>query len=132
MDLPAEPGSDEFENVIFILENPVTKHNLEQLAFHDDVLPEAMNEEAWAMPAYLSEGFNLFFIFAQNMGSNWTVTFAQVTIENGNEITSMTNVVPTGTGFNAVAHVDRHASIELLAYFETLAGNGVGHWEMGH
>lgn len=131
VNLSAEPGSPEFENAIFILKQPITAKTAPLFAFHDNVVPEPMDAEAWAMPAYLSADFNLFFVFAQNMGTNWSATFAQVTIENGNQITSMSNVVPTGTGFNALARVDRHAAIELLAYFETLAASNLGHWEMG-
>ncbi|MFC6170924.1 hypothetical protein [Loigolactobacillus jiayinensis] len=131
MNLPAEPGSPEFENAIFILNQPITAKTAPLLVFQENVTPEPMDAEAWAMPAYLSADFNLFFVFAQNIGNDWSATFAEVTIENGNQITSMSNVVPTGSGFNAIAHVDRHAAIEVLAYFETLAASNIGYWKMG-
>ncbi|WP_225351669.1 hypothetical protein [Loigolactobacillus coryniformis] len=60
MNLSAEPGSPEFENAIFILKQPITAKTAPLFAFHDNVVPEQMDAEAWAMPAYLSDDFNLF------------------------------------------------------------------------
>ncbi len=122
-------GTPEFEKVIFVLDEVPTKQNISDFAIQGNLYPEPMDETAWALPGYLSDDFNLFFVLAPNVGRHWTMTCSKVTIENGHEITAMSNVVPTGSGLNAVAQLSKSSAIELLAYFKTLEANGVGHFD---
>ena len=114
---------------MFVLDKQPTKANISDFALQGNLTPEPMDETAWALPGYLSDDFNLFLVFAPNVGDRWTVTCSKVTIENGNQITEMSNVVPTGSGLNAIAQISKSGAIELLAYFKTLEANRLGHFD---
>ncbi|MBO8442118.1 MAG: hypothetical protein IAA89_06815 [Firmicutes bacterium] len=131
MKLNVDPGTDAFENAIFILNKPLTSENKEDYVFQGGIYPEPMDQAAWAMPAYLSDDFNLFFVFARNYQNKWTITFSKVEIEDDNRIVAMSKVVPTGTGFNAIARLNHDAALEILTYLETLESQKIGHWELG-
>lgn len=125
----AKLGTPGFENTLFVLDKVPTQKNIEEFAMQGNLYPEPLDEVAWAIPGYLSDDYNIFLIFAPNVLDKWTITCAQVEIVNGNEITHMSNVVPTGTGMNAIASISKSGAIELLAYFKTLAANGLGHFD---
>ncbi|MTV82172.1 hypothetical protein GM612_05835 [Lactobacillus sp. CRM56-3] len=125
----AKLGTPAFENTLFVLDQVPTEANITDFAMQGNLYPERLDDVAWAMPGYLSDDYNLFLIFAPNVMTHWTVTCAQVEIVNGNEITHMSNVVPTGTGLNAIASISKSGAIELIAYFKTLAANGLGHFD---
>lgn len=125
----AKLGTPEFENTLFVLDKLPTQKNIEEFAMQGNLYPEPLDDVAWAIPGYLSDDYNIFLIFAPNVLDKWTITCAQVEIVNGNEIMHMSNVVPTGTGMNAIASISKSGAIELLAYFKTLAANGLGHFD---
>ncbi|WP_324196236.1 hypothetical protein [Bombilactobacillus apium] len=87
-----------FEQTMFLLDVAPQKNNITRFAFQENLLPEAMDDLAWALPAYLSADFNLFLIFAPILPDQWTITCSQVTIAPGQRITAMSNVVPIGRG----------------------------------
>ncbi|EHL95159.1 hypothetical protein HMPREF9103_03131 [Lentilactobacillus parafarraginis F0439] len=127
--IESQLGTSAFEKVMFVLDKQPTKANISDFALQGNLTPEPMDETAWALPGYLSDDFNLFLVFAPNVGDRWTVTCSKVTIENGNQITEMSNVVPTGSGLNAIAQISKSGAIELLAYFKTLEANRLGHFD---
>lgn len=129
MDIGFKMGTEEFEKVIFVLDQVPTVSNIESFAIDGNLKPERLDEIAWFLPAYLSDDFNLFFIFAPNLNKKWTITCSKVEIIEENTITHMSNVVPTGSGLNAVAHLSKSAAVNLLAYLETLAANRLGHFD---
>lgn len=131
MTFTAQPGTPAFENAIFILNQPITHYNATKFSFKEEAILEPIDDTAWALPIYLSADFNLFLIFAPNYGRRWTASCAQVTIENGNQITQMSNLVPTGTGFTALTQLNQDTAVAYLAYFESLAAQHLGYWATG-
>ncbi|MCB5221889.1 hypothetical protein [Lactiplantibacillus pentosus] len=129
MAVDAQLGTEAFEKVIFMLDVIPTANNIQEFALQGNLYPEPIDETAWALPGYLSDDYNVFLVFSPNVLNHWTVTCAQVKIENGHDIIEMSNVVPTGTGMNAIAHASKAGAIELLAYFKTLEANGLGHFD---
>lgn len=77
----------------------------------------------------MSDDFNLFLVFAPNVAGYWTITCSKVTIESGHRVTEMSNVVPIGSGLNAIAQLNKSDVIELLAYLKTLQTNKIGHFD---
>lgn len=122
-------GTPAFEKTIFVLKKVPTRANIQEFALQGNLSPEPLDETAWMLPAYLSDDFNLFLIFAPNVLDKWTITCSKVTIRNGNEITAMSAVVPTGSGLNAIAQISKGSAVELLAYFKTLAINSLGYFD---
>ncbi len=122
-------GRPDFENTVFMLNNPLTKLNLDHFAMQGNLLPQPLDEVAYAMPAYLSDEYNLFFVYAPNMRGRWSISCSQVQIENGTDVVAMSNVVPMGTGLNAVNQISASAAIELIAYLKTLEVNRLGYFD---
>ncbi len=55
------PGTDEFEKMLFKLNTPVTEDNLGVLDYNNGHL-QPVQDGLYAMPAYVTDDFNLFFI----------------------------------------------------------------------
>ena len=122
-------GMKEFENTMFMLKAIPCEENINRFALQGNLIPERLDNIAWFLPAYLSADFNLFFVFAPNMRGRWSITFSQVQIENGTDVVAMSNVVPIGTGLNAVNQLSASAAIELIAYLKTLEVNHLGYFD---
>lgn len=122
-------GMQEFENTMFMLKVAPNKGNIDRFAMQGNLTPEPLDDLAWFLPAYLAEDFNLFFIFAPNVNGHWAISCSQVTIQNGNEITGMSETVPTGMGLNAVNELNPASAIELVAYLKTLESDGLGFFD---
>lgn len=122
-------GRKDFENTMFMLKIKPTEENIDKFAIDGNVVPQHLDSVAWAMPAYLSEDFNMFFILAPNIKNHWSISCSQVEIEDGNRITKMSETVPTGIGLNAVNELSPSAAINLIAYFKTLEINGIGYFD---
>lgn len=122
-------GMKEFENTMFMLRSQPTDLNIERFAMQGDLYPERIDQIAWGLPAYLSTDFNLFFIFAPNVNEHWAISCSQVEITNGNQITAMSETVPTGMGLNAVNQLSPSSAIELIAYLKTLEINNLGYFD---
>ncbi|MGM9882794.1 MAG: hypothetical protein ACI31K_01285 [Limosilactobacillus reuteri] len=122
-------GMREFRNTMFMLRAQPTELNIDKFALQGDLLPQRIDDVAWGLPAYLSEDFNLFFIFAPNVAGRWAISCSQVEIKNGNQITAMSETVPTGMGLNAVNELSPNSAIELIAYLKTLEVNNLGYFD---
>lgn len=122
-------GMKEFENTMFMLRAQPTELNIDRFALEGNLLPQRIDNVAWGLPAYLSSNFNLFFVFAPNIGNRWAISCSQVQIKNGNQITAMSETVPTGMGLNAVNELSPSSAIELIAYLKTLEVNHLGYFD---
>ncbi|MBD5807474.1 hypothetical protein [Limosilactobacillus walteri] len=122
-------GMREFDNTMFMLNIAPTQNNITEFSLEGNMVPERLDKLAWALPAYLATDFNLFFIFAPNVNDQWAISCSQAQIINGNQITAMSETVPTGMGLNAVNELSPSAAIELIAYLKTLEVNGLGYFD---
>ncbi|RVU70961.1 MULTISPECIES: hypothetical protein [Lactobacillus] len=122
-------GRPDFENTVFLLKTQPTALNIKQFALQGNLYPEPIDDVAWALPAYLSDDYNVFFVFAPNILGHWSIFCSQVEIENGNDITAMSELVPIGTGLNAINAVSPSAAIELIAYLKTWESNKLGYFD---
>lgn len=122
-------GMKEFEKTMFMLNVAPNRNNLDHFALQGDLTPAPLDELAWFLPAYLSNDFNLFFIFAPNINNHWAISCSQVQIKDGNQITAMSETVSTGIGLNAVNELSPSSAIELIAYLKTLEVNGLGYFD---
>ncbi|MBB1069166.1 hypothetical protein H5S40_03225 [Limosilactobacillus sp. RRLNB_1_1] len=122
-------GMKEFEKTMFMLNVAPNRNNLDQFSLQGDLTPAPLDELAWFLPAYLSNDFNLFFIFAPNINNQWAISCSQVQIKDGNQIMAMSETVSTGIGLNAVNELSPSSAIELIAYLKTLEVNGLGYFD---
>ena len=122
-------GMREFENTMFMLKAIPCEESINRFALQGNLNPERLDNSAWFLPAYLSADFNLFLILAPNVNNRWAISCSQVHIENDNQITAMSETVPTGLGLNAVNELSPSSAIELVAYLKTLEVNGLGYFD---
>lgn len=123
------PGSKEFGKMVFRLNNPVNAENVSVLNYNGAELQE-IQDGVYAQPAFVSDDFNLFFVVTQLIGDDWIVAFSKATIENGNEITDLSDPIPTGEGLNMLGSVSADDANNLLSYFGTLVDAKRGEWRL--
>ncbi|GEO65861.1 hypothetical protein [Levilactobacillus spicheri] len=123
------PGSEEFGKMVFRLNNPVNAENVSVLNYNGAEL-EQIQDGVYAQPAFVSDKFNLFFVVTQLIGDDWIVAFSKATIENGNEITDLSDPLPTGEGLNLLGQVSADDANNLLSYFGTLVDAKRGEWRL--
>ncbi|MGP4115893.1 hypothetical protein ACS4N0_01840 [Levilactobacillus zymae] len=128
-DIEITPGSKEFGKMVFRLNNPVNAENVSVLNYNGAEL-EQIQDGVYAQPAFVSDDFNLFFIVTQLIGDDWIVAFSKAKIENDNEITDLSDPIPTGEGLNMLGQVSSDDANNLLSYFGTLVDAKRGEWRL--
>ncbi|MFD1548345.1 hypothetical protein [Levilactobacillus fuyuanensis] len=123
------PGTEQFGKMVFRLNNPVNAENISVLNYNGAEL-EQIQDGVYAQPAYVSDDFNLFFVVTQLIGDDWIVAFSKATIENGNEITDLSDPLPTGEGLNLLGQTSADDANNLLSYFGTLVDAKRGEWRL--
>ncbi|WP_341778414.1 hypothetical protein [Levilactobacillus sp. HBUAS70063] len=123
------PGTEQFGKMVFRLNNPVNAENISVLNYNGAEL-EQIQDGVYAQPAFVSDDFNLFFVVTQLIGDDWIVAFSKATIENGNEITDLSDPLPTGEGLNLLGQVSADDANNLLSYFGTLVDAKRGEWRL--
>lgn len=123
------PGTEEFGKMVFRLNNPVNAENISVLNYNGAEL-EQIQDGVYAQPAYVSDDFNLFFVVTQLIGDDWIVAFSKATITNGNEITDLSDPLPTGEGLNLLGQTSADDANNLLNYFGTLVDAKRGEWRL--
>ncbi|CAI2608458.1 hypothetical protein AKUA2003_08400 [Apilactobacillus kunkeei] len=123
------PGTEEFEKMVFKLSEEMNDNAIETLAYNGNKLEE-IQEGIYAMPAYVDDNFNLFFIVSRLIKNDWIIAFAEATIENENEVSDLSDPIPTGQGLNMLGTHSPDDANQLLKYFETLADANRGEWRL--
>ncbi|MCY9806753.1 hypothetical protein OXT66_04225 [Lentilactobacillus senioris] len=123
------PGSPEFEQMLFKINGEVNDDNLTVFNFGGNQLQE-VQPDMYAMPAYIEDDFNLFFIVAPLVENDWVIAFSTAEIENGNKITDLSEPMTTGEGLNSMGEVSPESANQLLQYFNTLVDAKRGEWRM--
>lgn len=123
------PGTKEFEKMIFKLNKDMDNSNIQALEYNGNKLQE-IQDNVYVMPAYVTDDFNLFFVISKLIEDDWIVAFTQATIEDENEITDLTDPIPTGKGLNMLGEQSAADANQLLKYFQTLVDTKRGEWRL--
>jgi len=115
--------------MVFRLNNPVNAENVSSLNYNGAELEE-IQDGVYAQPAFVSDEFNLFFVVTQLIGDDWIIAFSKATIENDNEITDLSDPIPTGEGLNMLGDASADDANNLLSYFGTLVDAKRGEWRL--
>ncbi|PWG00725.1 hypothetical protein [Levilactobacillus bambusae] len=124
-----QPGSDEFAKMVFRLNGPITDENQSLFNYNGGQLQE-IQEGVYAEPAFVNGDLNMFFVIAQLIGEDWIISFSQATIEDENQITDLSDPIPTGQGLNMVGSISGDDANQILQYFQTLIDTNHGEWRM--
>lgn len=123
------PGTPQFAKMVFKLNNAVTDENLAVLNYNGNELTQ-IDDGVYAQPAFVNDDFNLFFVITQLIEEDWIIAFSNATIENGSEITDLSEPIPTGGGLNKLGEVSPDDANNLLQYFNTLSDANRGEWRL--
>ncbi|MCK8624021.1 hypothetical protein [Apilactobacillus xinyiensis] len=123
------PGTKEFEKMIFKLDKPLSGKNLQALSYNGNQLRE-IQDGIYVMPVFVADDFNMFFVVSQLIEDDWIMAFTQATIENDNEITDLSDPIPTGEGLNMLGSRSAADANQLLKYFNTLTETKRGEWRL--
>ncbi|MBW1605481.1 hypothetical protein [Lactobacillus sp. Sy-1] len=123
------PGSKEFNNMVFRLNDPVVNGNTEFLNYAGNAL-EPLQDDIYVMPAFVNDDFNLFIVVSKLIANDWIIAFSKAKIENGNEITDLSEPIPTGEGLNMLGERQPEEANSLLQYFNNLIENNRGEWRL--
>lgn len=123
------PGSKEFDQMLFKLNGEMNADDISVLNYGGNEFQE-IQPNFYAMPAFIADNFNLFFIVAPLIEDDWVVAFSTAKIENENEITDLSEPMTTGQGLNQLGAVNPDEANNLLKYFNTLVDANRGEWRM--
>ena len=123
------PGTPEFDHMAFRLKQAVNEENLRALDYDGNQL-QKIQDNVYVMPAYIDKNFNLFFVVSPLIENDWIIAFSKATSENGNEITDLSEPIPTGEGLNQLGEHSPEDANKILKYFNTLVDAGRGEWKL--
>ncbi|USS86557.1 hypothetical protein [Fructilactobacillus cliffordii] len=123
------PGTPEFDKMMFKLKQPINAVNQTQFQFNDQQLTE-IQPGIYVLPVYVQDDFNLFLVGGRLVQSDWVLAFSHGTIEAGNQVTDLSEPIPTGDGLNQLGVQSPTSANDLLEYFDQLVQAGVGEWNL--
>lgn len=123
------PGTEEFEKMVFKLNDDVNEDNLSALSYNGNALHN-VGDNVYVMPVYVDDDFNLFIVVSQLIEEDWIIAFTQATLHEKYEVTDLSEPIPTGKGLNMLGERSAEDANKLLNYFETLSNANRGEWKL--
>lgn len=123
------PGTPEFDKMVFKLNEPVNAENVTTFNFGKEQLHE-IQQGIYVMPAYIADDFNLFFMASQLIEKDWVISFSEATMENGTDVTDLSEPITTGKGLNLLGVHSPETANKILKYFNTLVNANRGEWRL--
>ncbi|MCT6822478.1 MAG: hypothetical protein M3005_01225 [Apilactobacillus sp.] len=123
------PGTEQFTKMVFKLNGDLDDSTIKSLEYNGNTVEE-IQDGIFVMPVYVEEQFNIFLVVSKLIEDDWIVAFTQATIENGSEITDLSDPIPTGEGLNMLGDQNADEANQLLKYFETLVEAKRGEWRL--
>ncbi|EEI70693.1 hypothetical protein [Lentilactobacillus hilgardii] len=122
-------GNPVFDNMLFVLDRPVTEENHKDYRFENEELLQ-ISEGIWAMPAYMKndDDFSLFFIITE-IDNGQTVLAFSTGEKNGSDF-SLSNPILTGKGLNLLTAYDKDRAASILHFINQISKAAEGNWRM--
>ncbi|GAA6112523.1 hypothetical protein AP1H75_01890 [Apilactobacillus apinorum] len=128
-EMEVTPGTEQFTKMVFKLNGDLDDSTIKSLEYNGNTVEE-IQDGIFVMPVYVEEQFNIFLVVSKLIEDDWIVAFTQATIENGSEITDLSDPIPTGEGLNMLGDQNADEANQLLKYFETLVEAKRGEWRL--
>lgn len=128
-EMEVTPGTEQFTKMVFKLNGDLDNSAIKALEYNGNMVEE-IQDGIFVMPVYVEEQFNIFLVVSKLIEDDWIVAFTQATIENGSEITDLSDPIPTGEGLNMLGDQNADEANQLLKYFETLVEAKRGEWRL--
>ncbi|EEI19152.1 hypothetical protein [Lentilactobacillus hilgardii] len=122
-------GNPVFDNMLFVLDRPVTEKNHKDYRFENEELLQ-ISEGVWAMPAYMKndDDFSLFFIITEIDNGQTVLAFS--TGEKKGSDFSLSNPILTGKGLNLLTAHDKDRAASILHFINQISKAAEGNWRM--
>ncbi|PIO80508.1 hypothetical protein BSQ38_02050 [Pediococcus damnosus] len=120
-------GDKKFEQMLLVLNHGITKDNASQYNFNGNEMQE-VGENVWAVPAYLADGFSLFFLYTQIDTKDWVVAFTEGKM--GKEQFELGIPMTTGKGLNVLSEKDMERAQMVTGFVNDISKAGEGEWRM--
>lgn len=122
-------GDPVFDNMMFVLTNPVTEANHKDYKYNQYELTQ-IADDIWAMPAFMKDedDFSLFFIITQVEDGNTLMAFSTGE-QNGTEF-ALGEPMSTGAGLNLLQTHDAQEAESLLHFINQISKAAEGDWRM--
>lgn len=122
-------GNPVFDNMLFVLDRPVTEENHKDYQFENEELLQ-ISEGIWAMPAYMKndDDFSLFFIITEIDNGQTVLAFS--TGEKKGSDFSLSNPILTGKGLNLLTAHDKDRAASILHFINQISKAAEGNWRM--
>lgn len=122
-------GNPVFDNMLFVLDRPVTEENHKDYRFENEELLQ-ISEGIWAMPAYMKndDDFSLFFIITEIDNGQTVLAFS--TGEKKGSDFSLSNPILTGKGLNLLTAHDKDRAASILHFINQISKAAEGNWRM--
>jgi hypothetical protein len=120
-------GEPEFDAMLMQMNHEVNASNASEYNFMGNTTQE-VGENVWAVPAYLSEDYALFFLYTAIDNGDWVLAFSEADMGEGqfNLGTPMT----TGEGLNQLYQRDQERAKMIFSFVSDMEKAGEGVWRM--
>jgi len=120
-------GEPEFNAMLMQMTHEVNASNASEYNFMGNTTQE-VGENVWAVPAYLSDEYALFFLYTEIDTGDWVLAFSEADLGEGqfNLRTPMT----TGEGLNKLFEQDPDRAKMVLSFVNDMEKAGEGTWRM--
>ncbi|KRM41911.1 hypothetical protein FEZ41_11090 [Lentilactobacillus parafarraginis] len=122
-------GDPIFNQMLFVLDKPVTEANHKDYRYENEELLQ-ISDGIWAMPAYMKDDddFSLFFIVTEIDDGNTVIAFSQG--EKKGADFSLSDPMVTGEGLNRLTAHDKDKAASILHFLNMISKAAEGNWRM--
>ncbi|AEV95563.1 hypothetical protein [Pediococcus claussenii] len=120
-------GEPRFNTMLLQLNHGIDAENASEYNFMGNTTQE-VGENVWAVPAFLSDDYNLFFLYTAIDTEEWVVAFSKAKIGEGQF--ELGTPMTTGEGLNQLFEHDKDRAKMVMGFVNDMAKAGEGVWRM--
>ncbi|WP_353989266.1 hypothetical protein ABVF11_05830 [Pediococcus argentinicus] len=120
-------GDESFNSMLLQLNHGINAENASEYNFMSNKTQE-VGENVWAVPAYMSDDYSIFFLYTAIDTGDWVVAFSEA--EMGEEQFQLGTPMTTGQGLNALFEKDPDRAKMVMSFVNDMAKAGEGVWRM--
>ena len=126
-DIEIKLGEKRFDTMLLQLLHEVNNDNASEFNFMGNKMQE-VGENVWAVPAYLSDDYSLFFLYTKIDSEDWVVAFSEAKIGDGQF--DLGTPMTTGQGLNQLYKHDENRAKMVMSFVNDMQKAGEGIWRM--
>lgn len=120
-------GEPRFNTMLLQLNHGIDAKNASEYNFMGNKTQE-VGENVWAVPAFLSDDYALFFLYTAIDTEDWVVAFSEANMGEGQF--ELGTPMTTGEGLNQLFEHDKDRAKMVMSFVNDMAKAGEGVWRM--